>query len=127
MRVRKILAVALLVTMGLLTSQAPASAKAAAGPVYILNGSSINLGVIHNWDGNYTHGNYDVLLAPGHSTLDFWEKAEGYYVGPGWCVEERYLNSSEGWVWWRTTTRPGTYSVDTARNWKLDAWRGCTG
>ncbi|SNT48981.1 hypothetical protein SAMN05421812_107160 [Asanoa hainanensis] len=103
MRILRSLTVALLVTVGLLSSPAvvQASAKAAIPQNYIQNFSeTINIGVIHNFDLNYTHGNYDTLLGPGHRTTEFWNNAEGFYIGPGWCARlymfDPYENS---WVY----------------------------
>jgi hypothetical protein len=68
---------------------AAAPAQAAPGDRnYIENTGTIGLGVIHIFDGDYTRGNYDVILQPGdRSDQAFpWSQTQGYYIGPGYCV-----------------------------------------
>jgi hypothetical protein len=127
MRILKSLTAALLATAVLLSSSppTPASAKAAAWQNYILNESPWGIGVIHNFDGNYTHGTYDTVLAQNHTTLDFWEKAEGLFIGTGYCGELDYWRAADGgWVWSRGV-HGSSYptDVDPTFNWRILVWR----
>jgi hypothetical protein len=67
-----------------------ASPARAADGNYVWNAGAIgSLGVIHLYDGDYTHENYDQLLPQGQkSNVKFptWAYTEGFYVGPGYCA-----------------------------------------
>jgi hypothetical protein len=79
-----------------LTAASP-TALAATTTNYIYNDSDIGLGVIHVRDGSYTHGTYDVVLAPG--TFTPWTSTAGWYTGPGYCTEQ--YRSDDGAPWTR--------------------------
>ncbi|MBQ1023816.1 hypothetical protein [Micromonospora sp. C95] len=55
---------------------------------WIPGGYGIGIGVISEFDGRYVHGSYDAVLPAKRRTDTWWgwPRAEGVYVGPGWCV-----------------------------------------
>lgn len=89
-------------------------APEAADPVsYIWNHSSsqAGIGVMNVWDGSYVHGLYDAALPVNQRTDTHfgWARAEGIYVGPGYCADLWFFNGS---VWqYGTTHGPGQWRV----------------
>ncbi|MFG1920266.1 hypothetical protein [Micromonospora sp. NPDC048898] len=100
------------------------SAPAAAASNYIHNVSNLGLGVIHVQDGNYTHGNYDVVLPKGQKTTIYWANAAGYYIGPGYCAYVWELTGGS-WVLTNDNVRPGQHYISTTRTIKVDVERSC--
>ncbi|MEH0932136.1 hypothetical protein [Micromonospora sp. CPCC 205558] len=87
---------------------------ASAASNYIHNATNLGLGVIHVQDGNYTHGNYDVILPAGRKTTDFWPTAAGYYIGPGYCGYEWTLTGGS-WLLTNDNVAPGKHFIPTTR------------
>ena len=89
------------------------------GTNYIYNGGVVGgLGVIHLWDGNYTHGNYDVAL-PQHrfSSAEFgWSYTEGYYIGAAYCAEV-YRKYEAGDLWEHVASIRGPNQSAVSRYW----------
>ena len=107
---------------------AAAETSAASTHGSITNASSgISIGVVHQYDGSYGHGTYDVLLKPGHDTFhDFgWQSAGGFYIGPGYCAQLWYINVETGkWERGGPDTGPGLEQLSDNATWKVVAYRG---
>lgn len=86
---------------------------------YIYNGSGyLSFGVIYARDGDYKYPKYDAVLPPVRRTDGsplYWDRAEGFYVGAGYCAWLSYWNGSR-WVdngtvgsgqWWPDQTITG--------------------
>lgn len=84
----RVVAAAGLATAALAVAAAPAGAT--IGTNYIVNLSTIKLGVIHVRDGSYVYGSYDALLPPNQYTdvnLN-WGTTAGWYTGAGYCTQQ---------------------------------------
>lgn len=85
-----------------ITSSASAAVDCLSGlEGYISNPGDVGVGVIKAWRGEhypYANGLYDNILMPGKRTdCDLrWVRAQGYYVGPGYCA---YLSKWNGSRW----------------------------
>jgi hypothetical protein len=92
---------------------------------YISNETGIGTGVINICNGNEL---YDAIL-PAHRRTDTyfgWGTAQGFYVGPGGCVQSWHWNGSEWrYVWTHSNNERVTLGDD--RNQSFDRWalRNC--
>ena len=104
---------------------APSPAQAAAQKNSVYNGGAYgSIGIMHLFDGNYTHGNYDQLLPENTYSDDVypWSFTEGVYIGPGYCAI--LSNHSPDSAIWQTSivlTGPRKYRLDLDWYWKVEA------
>jgi len=91
--------VAAMVCLGALVPGAASAAEPAetlAANNWVYNATSLGIGVMRNWDGDYDQGKYDAVLPPGKfSDIQFGWKDEtrGVYIGPGFRGEIKNLET----------------------------------
>ncbi len=109
------------------TRTSPQVVAAVAATNAIANQSSIGIGVIHVRDGNYSHGNYDVVLPRGQWTdLAFgWASTAGWYTGPGYCTQQWRSDSIIGsYVRQLPDLGPGQHFIGSHTSYIVIAYRG---
>lgn len=92
------------------------------GVTAFCNAGTQGIGVIHDSDGRYSLGDYDVSLASDTCTdaeSTGWEYVQGFYVGPDHCVDVRVDGSAEGHrvpsgQWFFDETITGTYNLNAS-------------
>ncbi|WP_163568784.1 right-handed parallel beta-helix repeat-containing protein [Fodinicola feengrottensis] len=100
-----------------IATASPASAGIAAttsATNTIINGTTINIGVIHVKDGSYAHGQYDVALPPDDDTAGNlgWSTTAGWYTGPGYCtVQYRWDANYPIWRVQKPDLGPGQHFI----------------
>lgn len=138
-RLRK-LVVAVLPVVALVATSTPASAAPDVGAAacnpnvssYISNQGVVGVGVIRSfqgWGPIYRLGYYDEVLPIGQRTdcVFGWTVAQGFYNGPGYCVELKTPDAQNRWyVWGRVTVSDQHRMPDLGRGverWEANAYR----
>jgi hypothetical protein len=92
------------------------------GVTAFCNAGTQGIGVMHNSDGDYSLGDFDVSLASNTCTNAEsigWAYVQGFYVGPDHCVDVRIDGSAEGHrvlsgQWFFDETITGTYNLNAS-------------
>ncbi|MEU5885198.1 hypothetical protein [Spirillospora sp. NPDC047279] len=110
---------------------APSEASAARLESYIYNGSSLAMGVMRTWNGTgriYGSGLYDKAL-PARKRTDTsfsWTRAQGFYLGSGYCGDIFYWNGSM-WAYGASRKsgqhRLGTVVGQSVARWEVRQYR----
>lgn len=64
-------------------------AKSLDAPNWVYNATSLGIGMIRWWDGDYDMGLYDAVLpSKKYTHIAFgWNEARGVYIGPGYRAQ----------------------------------------
>ncbi|MFE0254672.1 hypothetical protein [Streptomyces sp. NPDC059010] len=96
---------------------------------YVSNETGIGIGVLNVINGSES---YDAIL-PGHRRTDTyfgWDRAQGFYVGAGSCVDGYFWNGSR-WVFHSTARGPVRVRTDqsipgqSVARWAVRSHRAC--
>lgn len=99
-------------------AQAAPTAKAAAacwGGSFVNGSSGIGIGGITNWTSGssvvYNNQGWNFIVQPGQSSKQYRCDTDGYFIGYGYCAQERYVDNRTGLLYVARTVRAGTQGV----------------